>query len=387
VASALFCATSLVCPIKCLIGQWTAGRGVATNDAMSDDEPASHLQNPDSGEPLRTSRSLAVIAPADLALRGSTALLLPGIVEEETELADAFARAARASNTHRAYESDWKIFAAWCAARAEMPLPTTAEIVRRYIAWEAAEGRSPATIERRVAAIGYYHRAENFVAPTAQPGSGKLRETMAGIRNSWTKPTGRKSAADAVVLQSMLDAVPGDGLRATRDRAVLAIGMAAALRRSELVALTVDDIAIVSEGLRITIAKSKTDQAREGVTIAVPEGTRLRPKARLLAWMAASGHAEGALFRRLTRRDTLTDDAMSDRAVARLVQTAARKAGLDERQFAGHSLRAGFLTESAARGATIFKMQEVSRHKTVQILSEYVRNAELFKDHAGSGFL
>lgn len=210
---------------------------------------------------------------------------------------------------------------------------------------------------------------------------------MAGIRNSWTKPTGRKSAADAVVLQAMLNAVPGEGLRAIRDRAVLAIGMAAALRRSELVALSVDNIAIVAEGLRITIARSKTDQAREGVIIAVPEGTRLRPKARLLAWMAAGGHADGALFRRLTRQDMITEDGMSDRAVARLVQASARRAGLDERQFAGHSLRAGFLTESASRGATIFKMQEVSRHKTVQILSEYVRNAELFKGNAGSGFL
>lgn len=93
------------------------------------------------------------------------------------------------------------------------------------------------------------------------------------------------------------------------------------------------------------------------------------------------------LFRRLTRQDTLTDMPMSDRAVARLVQAAARKTGLDERKFAAHSLRAGFLTESAARGATIFKMQEVSRHKSVQVLLEYMRSAELFKDHAGSGFL
>lgn len=184
-----------------------------------------------------------------------------------------------------------------------------------------------------------------------------------------------------------IGAFPGDGLRAVRDRAVLAIGMAAALRRSELVALTVDDVELVSEGLRLQIGRSKTDQRQEGAQVAVLEGAGLRPKAHLLAWMAAAGHDEGPLFRRLTRGDEPTGEPMSDRAVARLVQAAARKAGLDERQFAGHSLRAGFLTESAARGATIFKMQEVSRHKTVQILSEYVRSAELFKDHAGAGFL
>jgi site-specific recombinase XerD len=343
------------------------------------------LNDPTDPEPLPTSHSLVVTAPTDLIVR--PAPMLPGIVDLETERADAYARAARANNTQRAYMADWVIFTAWCEARGESALPTTAEVVRRFVAAEADAGKSPSTIERRVAAIGHFHRADNYVAPTAQPGAGKLRETLAGIRASKGSKKKRKAAADANVLEAMLAAFPGDGLRAVRDRAVLAIGMAAALRRSELVALTVDDIAIVAEGLRITIARSKTDQEQEGVEVAVPEGNRLRPKARLLDWMAAAGHSDGPLFRRLTRQDTVTDDPMSDRAVARLVQVAARKAGLDERQFGGHSLRAGFLTESAARGATIFKMQEVSRHRTVQILSEYVRSAELFKDHAGKGFL
>lgn len=322
---------------------------------------------------------------ADLALR--PAPLLPRIVDRETERADAYARAARAGNTQRAYMADWAIFTHWCAERGECALPATAELVRRFVAHEADRGRSPATIGRRVAAIGYFHRVDEYVAPTAQPGAGRLRETMAGIRNAHAAPPRRKDAADAATLQAMLAAVPGDDVRALRDRAVLAIGMAAALRRSELVALTVGDVAIVPEGLRLTIGRSKTDQAGKGAVIAVPEGRRLVPKARLMAWLAAAGHDDGPLFRRLTRGDVPMAAPMSDRAVARLVQRAAAGAGLDPRQFAGHSLRAGFLTESAARGATIFKMQEVSRHKTVQILADYVRNAELFKDHAGAGFL
>lgn len=244
---------------------------------------------------------------------------------------------------------------------------------------------------RRPSSAGW-RQSGTSIAPTTMsrpphsPGPASC-ETLAGIRASKGSKKKRKAAADANVLEVMLAAFPGDGLRAVRDRAVLAIGMAAALRRSELVALTVDDISIEAEGLRITIARSKTDQEQEGVEIAVPEGNRLRPKARLLDWMAAAGHDDGPLFRRLSRQHTLTNNPMSDRAVARLVQAAARKAGLDETQFGGHSLRAGFLTESAAHGATIFKMQEVSRHKTVQILSDYVRSAELFGNHAGSGFL
>jgi site-specific recombinase XerD len=293
-------------------------------------------------------------------------LLLPDIVNEELDRADAYARPARSANTQRAYMADWLIFTAWCAERGECPLPTDPEVVRRFVGWEAGRGRSPSPIERRVAAMGHFHRAENLVAPTARPSAGKLRETMAGIRTTLGTKKRRKSAADAAVLQAMFGAIPGDGLRAVRDRALLAIGMAAALRRSELVALEVDDIALVPEGLRITIKASRTDPTAEGVEIAVPEGTRLRPKARLLEWMNLAAHSEGALFRRLTRGDELTGEGMSDLAVARLAQATARKVGLDERQFGGHSLRARFLTESAARGATIFKMQEVSRHKTVK---------------------
>ncbi|MDB5713368.1 MAG: integrase, partial [Sphingomonadales bacterium] len=175
--------------------------------------------------------------------------------------------------------------------------------------------------------------------------------------------------------------------RAHRDRALLAIGMSAALRRSEIVAFTVSDVGLVDKGIELRIARSKTDQAREGVIVAIPEGNRIRPKALLLAWMAAAGHAEGFLFRRLTRGDELTGDAMSDRAIARLVQRCAALAGYDPAHYAGHSLRAGFLTEAAANRASIFKMQDVSRHKSVQVLSEYVRSAELFEDHAGAGFL
>jgi site-specific recombinase XerD len=103
--------------------------------------------------------------------------------------------------------------------------------------------------------------------------------------------------------------------------------------------------------------------------------------------MAAAGHSDGPLFRRLSRLDLLIAEPMSDRAIARLVQRSAAAAGYNPKQFAGHSLRAGFLTEGAAQGATIFKLQEVSRHKSVQILSDYVRNADLFKNHAGGNFL
>jgi integrase len=104
-------------------------------------------------------------------------------------------------------------------------------------------------------------------------------------------------------------------------------------------------------------------------------------------WLDASGHTAGPLFRRLNRHDELTELAMSDRAVARIVKGAAAAIGLDPRDYSGHSLRAGFLTEAAHARATIPKMQDVSRHKTVAILLDYVRSAEMYDDHAGANFL
>ena len=312
---------------------------------------------------------------------------LPTILNAKIERAAAYAKAARASSTRRAYGSDWAIFTAWCDAHGLTALPATPDVVAVFASDQAGAGRNPSTISRRVAAIGHYHRAGGYPAPTALPTAGRLAEVLAGIRAEHGGTKRQKRPADAAALRNMLAAIKGEDLRSLRDRAILAIGMAAALRRSEIVALEVDHVAIVPEGLRLTIVRSKTDQARQGAVIAIPAGSRIRPKELLLAWMAAAGHNEGFLFRRLSRRDVLTPAPMSDRAIARLVQQHAAAAGYDPAQFAGHSLRAGFLTEGASQGATIFKLQEVSRHKSVQVLSDYVRNAELFKDHAGQRFL
>lgn len=312
---------------------------------------------------------------------------LPTILNDKIERATAYAKAARSTATRRAYGSDWAIFKDWCATHGLTWLPASPEIVAVFASDQATAGLNPSTIHRRVAAIGYYHRAGGHPAPTALPTAGRLAEVLAGIRAEHGGAKRQKRPADATALRNMLMTIEGEGLRAIRDRAILAIGMAAALRRSEIVALSVEHVGLVPEGLRLTIAHSKTDQARHGAVIAIPEGSRIRPKALLLAWMAAAGHSEGFLFRRLSRSDALTPNAMSDRAIARLVQHYAAAAGYDPTQFAGHSLRAGFLTEGAAQGATIFKLQEVSRHRSVQVLSDYVRNAELFKNHAADRFL
>lgn len=350
--------------------------------------PILHDPSPDEAEPEPV--TLPALAP-DAAMLA--------VLHEDLERAAAYKKAARAAATHRAYNSDWIIYTDWCRTRGLAPMPGHPEQIAAFVANQAACGLKPSTIERRVAAIGHHHRTSNYPAPAAHPEAGGLREALAGIRNEKGAKKTRKEPADAVALRDMLAQIKGDGLRARRDRAVLAIGMAAALRRSELAALTLESVGILERGIELYLGPTKTDQAGEGATIAIPEGTRLRPKALLLDWISAvrvleagvirtpAEEAAVPLFRRLTRNDQLTSDQMSDKAVARLVKRYAGAAGYDAAKFSGHSLRAGFLTEAANQGATIFKMQEVSRHKTVQVLSDYVRSADRFRDHAGERFL
>lgn len=314
---------------------------------------------------------------------------LPSLHHAEIATARRYADASRAASTQRAYASDWQRFSAWCLARGIETLPADPRAVAVFLSAEAQAGLAPLTVGRRLAAIGWMHRRAGFQPPQAREGAAAILEVMAGIRRSHGIAPVRKHAADADVLRDVLRAIAGDDLRSVRDRALLAFGMAGAFRRSELVALRFTDIERVPEGLRVTIQRSKTDQDGAGATIAIPEGRRLRPKALLDAWLERGGISDGFLFRRLVPgfAGGATASPMSDRAVARLVQLRVAQAGYVAADFAGHSLRAGFLTAAARSGASVFKMREVSRHKSMQVLADYVRDAELFRDHAGEGFL
>ena len=310
------------------------------------------------------------------------------ILGGEVAAAAAYRRRAKSDNTIRAYESDWRQFEGWCELRGLEPLPARVEAVATWLAVLAQAGRADSTIGRHLAAIGWQHRQQGHVPPTARDERMVIADTLAGIRReARARPSNKKDAIGAEDLQRMIAAVRGIGSKAVRDRAVLALGLASALRRSELVALELADVQLVKEGARITIRISKTDQDGQGQVIAVPNGETILPIARLKSWLAARGDAPGPLFTRFAARGELTQLPMSDRAVARLVQKYAALAGLDPLTIGAHSLRAGFLTEAARSGASLPKMQEVSRQKKLEVLLGYIRSAELFEDHAGEGFL
>lgn len=299
----------------------------------------------------------------------------------DLERARAFTGAAQAPATRRAYASDFAIFSAWCAERALKPLPAAPVSVSAFLASQAHAGARPSTIGRRMAAIRHAHKRAGHPSPTDDPA---VKATMAGIRRSWRGTLAKKVPAISERLIAMAET--GEGLRAARDRALLLLGFAGAFRRSELVALGLEDIEETADGLLITIRRSKTDPEGEGTTIGILPGALACPIAALRAWLGAAAITSGPVFRSVRKGGTL-GGRLCDRSVANIVKAHAARAGLDAQKFAGHSLRSGFLTSAAARGASAHKMKDVSRHRRIESLAGYIREAEIFKDHAGAGLL
>ena len=186
-----------------------------------------------------------------------------------------------------------------------------------------------------------------------------------------------------------------DTLIGRRDAAFLAIGFAAALRRSELCNLKVDDIEWEQGGLPgnghsgivIHIRKSKTDQLGKGQRVAVPEGKKIRPVARLRSWLQESGIQEGYLFQTMRKNGSLTGSPLHHSDIPRLVKHYAAAIGLNPKEFSAHSLRAGFVTSAAAHHARLDKIMEITRHTNPATLMKYIRDADAFTDHAGAAFL
>ena len=354
----------------------------------------------------------SVVAGAVVVLDQVTSLepYLPELAPDDRERVDAYVTRASADATLRAYKSDWRLFCAWCAEAHYAPLPATPSTVAAFLTLLAERGYSPAeprlskrgkllprkearplgkaTIGRRLAAIVFAHRAAGMEPPTSQPDAARLDKAVRGIRKDKKgELPGKKRAADGDVLRDMLRSITGDDLRAYRDRALLAIGMAGAFRRSELVAITVSRVSEDSRGLLIRISASKTDQEGKGHTVAIPDGRRLEPVRHYRAWLEKAEITGGPVFRKLTPQGRLTEKTMSAQGVGLVVKAAAIAAGYPPELFSGHSLGAGFLTEAGRQNANLLKMKEHSRHASIEMVSEYVRDHERFREHAGEGFL
>lgn len=333
---------------------------------------------PASRKPSPRPRTSTALVAQTTALRVS----LP----EAMAAAEQYALQARAASTWRVYRSDWNAFQAWCAQVELVPLPAEPSTVALYLAAEATAGKAPSTLNRRLAAIRLVHLGAKQRPPHDAP---EVTNVLNGVRRSWKRPPRQKAPAVDADVKRLVDGVTPQTLRGLRDRALLLLGFAGAFRRSELVALDVEDLQSVDEGLRVRIASSKTDQTGQGQIVAIPRvnDSGYCPVQATSDWMTAASIGSGPLFRRMHRGDSVGRARLTAQSVALVIKELALRVGLDPGNYAGHSLRSGFLTSAARARASIFKMADQSRHRSLDVLREYVRDAEKFIDHAGEGLL
>jgi len=204
-----------------------------------------------------------------------------------------------------------------------------------------------------------------------------IRDVMRGLRRAKGSAQDHAEALTVPLLRRVLEPL-GGRLLDQRDRALLLVGFGAALRRSELVALDVIDVAVVPEGLRVTIRRSKSDQDGEGAVLAIGRtGRATCPAAAYAAWLAASGISQGAVFRGISRHGRIGARLSTD-AVSAIVQARAAAAGLDPAPFSGHSMRAGFATSAAQAGIEERVIMQQTRHRSAASVRRYIRDGGLF---------
>jgi site-specific recombinase XerD len=308
---------------------------------------------------------------------------LPTLPPADIERAINYARQDKAESTRRAYRSDFAAFQVFCRSRGVDALPALPETVAAFLASEAEAGLKPSTIGRRCAAIRYASKLAGHEPPTD---SEAVKATLRGIRRTVGVAPRKLAAATAEKVIGM-QTLTRRGIIGKRDKALLLLGFSLAARRSELVSLDFDDITECPEGLRVRIKRSKTDQESQGVTIAVCRGAIACPVKALREYLDAAGITSGPVFVQIRKGGHVTDQRLSGEAVRRIVKLYAAKLGLDPKQYGAHSLRAGAITSAASRGASVFKISDVSRHKSIDVLAGYVRDSNLFTDHCLSGLL
>jgi integrase len=301
----------------------------------------------------------------------------PAESQHSLELQDSvteFLRESRAPNTHRAYRAALAAFSAFCEAHGQNPIPGSPQTVAAFLSRQANDGRRCSTVSVHAAAISYAHRVAGHPSPCD---SALVREVVRGIRR--TTGVAPKQAA-ALTLPRLAQAVmrlDRSSVRGRRDAALLTLGFALAARRSELVALDVEDLEDDGEGLLVRVRRSKTDQEGQGAVLYVPQACELLDVCAvraIRAWIVDLAGTTGPLFRSV-RKGGATGGRLSDRAVDLVVRRVSGDVG-GAVAFSAHSLRAGLVTTLAAQGRTELEIMEQSRHKSSAMVRTYARSQD-----------
>jgi integrase len=265
-----------------------------------------------------------------------------------------------------------------CFARSRAPtLPAAPKTLAIYLAAGARRGLKVATLSQAIAAIASQHEEAGFDGPH---GARLVKRVWKGIRRTCGTAPRQVAPTTVEVLRALSAALP-DSRIGVRDRALLVVGFGAARRRSELVALDLDDVCFKPNGLIVRVRRSKTDQDGEGNDVGLRAGDNplTCPVRTLRAWLQAGPITEGALFRNINRHGHL-GARLTPAAVDRIIKRAAVVAGIDPTEYAGHSLRAGLATVAGAAGKSDRRIAQQGGWGSREMVDRYVRLATLLDD-------
>ena len=291
---------------------------------------------------------------------------------------------SKSINTLRAYKSDFKDFGQFCLKNGFKSLPTDPKIVSLYITYLSTKEAKISTLRRRLVSIGMVHKLKGHYLDAKHP---IIIENLMGIRRKKGSYQRGKKPILINHLKAIINAIDNqiiEDIKKTRDKTIILTGFSGGFRRTELVSLDYEDIEFVPEGVRIMIRKSKTDQFGEGMIKGLPyfSNQTFCPVVHLKRWIEVSNIKSGPLFRRFSKSFKLSNERLTDQSVALLLKNYLNMAGIENKNYSGHSLRSGFATVSAESGADERSIMAMTGHKTTQMVRRYIKEANLFKHNA-----
>ena len=293
-------------------------------------------------------------------------------------------QSSKANNTLRAYKSDFNDFSLFCVQNGFKSLPSEPKIVSLYLTYLSTKNIKMSTLKRRLVSIGVVHKLKGHYLDTKHP---SIIENIMGIkRRKGSVQKGKKPILinDLKIIINAIDKQKKDEIKKIRDRSIILIGFSGGFRRNEIVSLDYDDLDFVIEGLKITLKKSKTDQFGEGTLKGLPyfDNSQYCPVLSLKKWIETSNINSGPLFRRFSKGSKLTDHRLTDQTVALLIKKYLNLAGIDSKNYSGHSLRSGFATTAAESGAEERTIMAMTGHKSTEMVRRYIKEANIFKNNA-----
>jgi len=292
-------------------------------------------------------------------------------------------KSSKANNTLRAYKSDFKDFGAFCAQHGFDSLPSEPKIVSLYLTYLSKNSKI-STLRRRLVSIGMVHKLKGHYLDTKHP---IIIENLMGIKR--VKGSIQKGKKPILInhLKSIINIINQqeiDEIKKIRDKTIILVGFGGGFRRTELISIDHEDLEFVPEGVKITIKRSKTDQFGEGMIKGLPyfNNEEYCPVNNLKKWLDLSNIKSGPIFRRFAKGSALTNKRLTDQSVVLIIKNYLNLAGIENKNYSGHSLRSGFATVAAESGADERSIMAMTGHKTTQMVRRYIREANIFKNNA-----